>query len=75
MTDDTSRWRGVPHLGEVMHLRGITANLVHLALNEPDAIQSASRGRIEYLKRYHDAVLNREMLLRVIVDPGHPCSC
>jgi hypothetical protein len=70
MNQGERRLRGVPHLGEQMRERGITADMVHSAIEEPDAVQPADRGRVEYRKLYHDPMLDRHMLLRVIVEPG-----
>lgn len=65
-------FRGVPHLRDVMEQRGIAPEFVTRALNSPDLVVPATRGRFEHRLRYFDEALHREMVLRVIVEPNDP---
>jgi Domain of unknown function (DUF4258) len=59
-----------PHALANLADREIERAEVERALAEPDAVVRGRAGRQVYMRRYHDAVLGQEMLLRVIVEAG-----
>jgi hypothetical protein len=48
--------------------RDISREEVDRTLTEADAVAPGHGGRKVYMRQYHDAVLDQEMLLRVIVE-------
>ncbi len=48
--------------------REIDRGEVEKTLAEPEAIEPGHEGRQVYTRRYHDTVLDQQMLLRVIVE-------
>lgn len=72
MLPDGDELRAVPHLGDVMRQRDISADMVMATISAPDAIVAANRNRVEYRRLYYDEILRQQMVLRVIVEPGSP---
>jgi hypothetical protein len=57
-----------PHTAQSLRAREIPAQLVETTVTTPDAVVPGYEGRDVYMRRYHDAALDQEMLLRVIVE-------
>jgi hypothetical protein len=57
-----------PHALTNLTDREIDRAEVERALAEPEAVEQGHAERKIYMRRYHDAVLDQEMLLRVIVE-------
>jgi Domain of unknown function (DUF4258) len=61
-------FRFSPHALANLAQREIERFEVERALAEPDAIAPGRSGRQIYVRRYHDGILDKEMLLRVVVE-------
>ncbi len=61
-------FRFLPHALANLADREIERAEVERALAEPDVVAQGHGGRQIYMRRYYDGVLNREMLLRVIIE-------
>lgn len=57
-----------PHALTNLTDREIDRAEVEKTLNEPDQIEPGHEGRQVYMRKYHDAVIDQTMLLRVIVE-------
>ncbi len=57
-----------PHALTNLIDREIDRAEVERTLAEPDQVEPGHAGRKVYMRRYHDAVLDADMLLRVIVE-------
>ncbi len=60
------RWS--PHALEALVAREIDRGEADRTLVHPEAVEPAQSPRQVYMRRYHDGVLQAEMLLRVIVE-------
>ncbi len=60
--------RFTPHAMQNLQEREISLAEVERTVAEPDAIASGHEGRDIYMRRYFDATLNQEMLLRVVAE-------
>jgi hypothetical protein len=56
------------HTLQNLHDRDIPISEVERAIQPPDKIAAGYDQREVYMRRYHDPVLKREMLLRVVVE-------
>lgn len=57
-----------PHTTQNLYDREIDREEVERTLRNPEFIVPSYEGRQVYMRRYQDAVLGQEMLLRVVVD-------
>ncbi len=48
--------------------RGISLDLIDKTVRDPEAVSTIDLGRIAMMRRYHDTELQKEMVLRVIVE-------
>jgi hypothetical protein len=56
------------HAGQNLGDREVAQEEVERTLQQPESVISGYAGRQVYMRRYHDDVLNQEMLLRVVVE-------
>jgi hypothetical protein len=60
--------RILPHAIQNLRDRGILLEEVERTIEKPEFIVAGYDERQVYMRRYHDATLDQEMLLRVIVE-------
>jgi hypothetical protein len=57
-----------PHTIQNLYDRDIDRAEIERTLDNPEFVVPSFEGRQVYMRRYHDAVLGQDMLLRVVVE-------